>query len=118
MDSGKRIALIVLAVIVAAVALAVILPRSSRTREPEDEKPWMKAVEKQLQLDEKEYDKDAKGEYFDLDVDSPEEYLAQVDARLKEMVSEGELTAQQAEAKMAAVREDLADKLEGGEDKW
>jgi hypothetical protein len=115
MDSGKRIALIVLAVIVAGVALAVILPRLSGTRETEGEKPWMKAVEKQLQLDEKEYEK---GEYFDLDVDSPEEYLAQVDARLKEMVKEGKLTAQQAEAKMAAVRQDIADKLDAGEDKW
>ena len=113
MESGKRIALIVLAVIVAAAALAAILPRLSGTRETECEKPWMKAVEKQLQLDKKGYEKD---EYFD--AASPEEYLTQYDARLNEMVKEGKLTAQQAEAKMAAVREDLADKLEVGKDKW
>ena len=103
MDSGKRIALIALAVIVAVVALAVILPRSSRTRAPEGEKPWMKAVEKQLQLGEKEYEKDK-----DFDAESPEEYLTQVDAKLKAMVKEGKLTAQQAEAKMAAVRQEVA----------
>ncbi len=115
MDSGKRIVLIALVVIVAGVALAVILPRLSGTRETEGEKPWMKAVEKQLQLDKKEYDKD---EYFDLDVDSPEEYLEQFDAALNAMVKDGKLTAQQAEAKMEAVRQDLGDKLEAGGDKW
>jgi hypothetical protein len=113
MDSGKRIALIVLAVIVAAAALAVILPRLSGTREAkEGEKPWMKAVRKQLQLDEKEYEK---GEY--LDAASPEEYLEQVDAQVKEMVKDGKLTAQQAEAKMQAVRQNLADKMQAGTEK-
>ena len=77
MDSGKRNVFIVLA-IVAIVALAVIFSRSSQTRDAEGEKPWMKAVEKQLQLDEKEYEKD---ESFDLDEDSPEEYL---DAMVKD----------------------------------
>jgi len=115
MDSGRRNGLIALAAIIAVVACAVIFSRVSRTREAEGEKPWMKAVEKQLQLDEKEYEKD---EYFDLDVDSPEEYLQQVDAKLNAMVKDGTLTAQEAEAKMESVRQDLADKLEAGEDKW
>jgi len=127
MDSGKRIALIVLGLVVVIGALAVIMPRLSRKREAEGEKPWMNAVRKQLnavrkqlQLDKDKYDKYGKGdkdEYFDLDADSPEEYLGRYDAELNAMVQEGKLTEQQAEAKMTAVRQDIADKMQGGAEK-
>jgi len=120
MDSGKRIALIVLGLVVVIGALAVIMPRLSRKREAEGEKPWMNAVRKQLQLDKDKYDKYGKGdkdEYFDLDADSPEEYLERYDAELNAMVQEGKLTEQQAQAKMSAVRQDIADKMQGGVEK-
>jgi hypothetical protein len=115
MDSGKRIALVALAVIVAAVAFAVILPRLSRTREAEGAKPYMRAVRKQLGWDMDEGEKD---EDFDLDADSPEEYLEQVDAKLNAMVQKGELTAEEAEAKMDEIRREIADDIQAGEDKW
>ena len=111
MDSGIRNVLIALAARVAIVALAVISSRVSRTREAEGEKPYMKAVEKQLQLDEKD-EFDEKGESFDKAFS--EEDLTELETKLNEMVRDGELSAEDAQAKMTAIRQGGADKNQAG----
>ena len=107
MDSGKRNVLIALAAIIAVVAFAVIFSRSSQTRDAEGEKPYMKAVEKQLQLDEKgEYDE--KGDSFDKAFSEGD--LTELETKLNEMVRDGELSAEDAQAKMTAIRQESAGK--------
>ena len=116
MSTGQRIGIIALGVIAIIGLVMVVEAMMSGTDVPEGKKPYMHAVDKQLGLDEKEFEKgeydekggydegrDEKGEYDDLDGRSPEEYEAQFNA----MLQEGKITVEQAEAKMEWVRQDL-----------
>ena len=103
MGTRKRAAIIAVGVI--GVVLCVVVADSvmSGGGSSEGEKAWVKAVENQLQLNEKGYDKD------DWD---PEEYLAGAQAKFDAMVEEGKMTAEDAAAKMEAIRADIADKMD------
>ena len=75
------------------------------------DKSYLDAVQKQLQQDEKDeyYDKDGKDEFDEYS--TPEEYVTEIEEKVNAMVESGKLSAADAAAKMAAIREDLSDKM-------
>ena len=103
MGKGKRAAIITAGVV--GVIVCVFLAESvmSGSSSSGGDKAWVKAVEDQLQLNQKDYDKKA------LD---PEEYIENAQAKFDAMVKEGKMSAGNAAAKMEAMRADLADKLD------
>ncbi len=98
MDSGKRNLLIAVAVVAAIVAAGYVVHAMSGKKENGDEKAYMTAIKNQVQ-------QKKPGKKFDKG-----EYMKNLDAKLRTAVEDGEMTAQEAEAKKAEVRQAIAKK--------
>ena len=107
METRKRAAIIAAGVIGVIVVVFVAESVMSGGSASDGDKAWVKAVEDQLQLNEKEYDKEG----YDKDDVSPEEYLEDAQAKFDAMVAEGKMSAENAAAEMEAIRADIADKM-------